>query len=711
MRTTPPASPRVAIRHLALLAGLAVAVSYANAAGEPSPRTLFDPADPPAALHTTDATTRAVVRPEGTLLEVRTGADHDWPGIAIPAPDGHWDLAPYARVSVRLRNPGDQPLTVSCRVDNPGANGTDHCVTGHLKLSPGESGILQVPLRRTSQSRLDGRLFGMRGYPVAPGGPRTVVASNITRILLFLNHPKTPHVFQVGLIRAEGRYTPPTAWVTDADPYFPFIDRFGQYRHKDWPGKVHSVAELRQRAAEEAAGLAARPGPADWCEFGGWKNGPRLAATGFFRTAKLDGIWWLVDPHGHLFWSHGIDCVLLHDRTMVEEREHFFEDFAGLEREFPDLFGQAYALKGHYAGRRARAFSFGRANLRRKYGPDWARMAAERAHQRLRSWGLNTIGNWSDPSVTRMRRTPYTANISSGNARRIEGSEGYWGKFPDVFDPGFARALERSMAAQRHTTVNDPWCLGWFSDNELAWGDELSLGLAALQSPPDQPAKQAFLDDLKAKYRTIEALNAAWGTAHASWESLAQSRDKPDVARARADLEAFYTRTAERYFRTVRETIRRFAPRQLYLGCRFAWVNDRAAAAAARFCDVVSYNRYQRSVADLRTVGTDKPLLIGEFHFGALDRGLFHTGLVPVANQAERAAAYDAYVRSALGNPQCVGTHWFQYQDEPTTGRTFDEENYQIGFVDIADTPYPETVAAARSLGENLYRLRQTTAR
>ncbi|RME95573.1 MAG: beta-agarase, partial [Verrucomicrobia bacterium] len=107
----------------------------------------------------------------------------------------------------------------------------------------------------------------------------------------------------------------------------------------------------------------------------------------------------------------------------------------------------------------------------------------------------------------------------------------------------------------------------------------------------------------------------------------------------------------------------------------------------------------------------DKPLLIGEFHFGALDRGLFHTGLVPVANQAERAAAYDAYVRSALGNPQCVGTHWFQYQDEPTTGRTFDEENYQIGFVDIADTPYPETVAAARSLGENLYRLRQTTAR
>jgi agarase len=42
--------------------------------------------------------------------------------------------------------------------------------------------------------------------------------------------------------------------------------------------------------------------------------------------------------------------------------------------------------------------------------------------------------------------------------------------------------------------------------------------------------------------------------------------------------------------------------------------------------------------------------------------------------------------------------------DEPTTGRAYDEENYQIGFVDVVDTPYRETIAACREVGYNLYR-------
>ena len=74
------------------------------------------------------------------------------------------------------------------------------------------------------------------------------------------------------------------------------------------------------------------------------------------------------------------------------------------------------------------------------------------------------------------------------------------------------------------------------------------------------------------------------------------------------------------------------------------------------------------------------------------------------------AAAYSDYVRGALRHPQFVGTHWFQYQDEPTTGRVYDEENYQIGFVDIADTPYVETIAAARQIGDSLYQTRLAAA-
>jgi agarase len=37
------------------------------------------------------------------------------------------------------------------------------------------------------------------------------------------------------------------------------------------------------------------------------------------------------------------------------------------------------------------------------------------------------------------------------------------------------------------------------------------------------------------------------------------------------------------------------------------------------------------------------------------------------------------------------------------TGRTYDGENYNIGFVDVTDTPYPEMVEAARAVHATLY--------
>lgn len=70
------------------------------------------------------------------------------------------------------------------------------------------------------------------------------------------------------------------------------------------------------------------------------------------------------------------------------------------------------------------------------------------------------------------------------------------------------------------------------------------------------------------------------------------------------------------------------------------------------------------------------------------------------------AAAYQEYMEGALRHPAFVGCHWFQYQDEPTTGRVYDEENYQIGFIDIADTPYRETIAASRAVAAKLYSTR-----
>ncbi|HXJ57167.1 MAG TPA: beta-agarase [Verrucomicrobiae bacterium] len=591
-------------------------------------------------------------------------------------------------------------------MDNPGADGTKNCVTDSLALGPDQSGVLKVALKRTSDGKLGGKLFGMRGYPVTPGGPGTVDPKNITQILLFVNKPSASHTFELQDLRATGPYTPPTASVADAEPFFPFIDTFGQYKHRDWPGKVHSLTELAERRAEEAKELAAQPGPSEWDQYGGWNGGPQLAASGYFRAEKYRGKWWLIDPEGHLFWSHGIDCVRALDPTPIDERAEWFENFPGDQVALREFLSGGYALKGHYAGRSPKTFSFSGANLWRKYGADWRQEYNEVIHRRLRSWGLNTIGNWSDETTRLMRRTPYTDTLSSRGAKNIEGSDGYWGKFPDVFDPSFESGVRRSMGGRKGRTAGDPWCLGYFSDNEMSWGEDTSLALAALKSPAEQAAKKALVVDLKAKYDDIAKLNTVWGTKHESWEALLESREAPDKKKAHADLVEFYSKAAEHYFRTVRDAIQAAAPNQLYLGCRFAWVNERAAIAAGKYCDVVSYNLYKRTIADFKYPGADKPLIVGEFHFGALDRGMFHTGLVPVANQSERAQTYQDYVLGAARHPQFVGTHWFQWKDEPTTGRVYDEENYQIGFVDVADTPYREIIEASRAVGRRLYRER-----
>jgi hypothetical protein len=292
------------------------------------------------------------------------------------------------------------------------------------------------------------------------------------------------------------------------------------------------------------------------------------------------------------------------------------------------------------------------------------------------------------------------------NSRSLEGSQGYWGKFYDVFDPSFRARLRERLEREKGRAIDDPWCIGYFVHNEIAWGDEVSLAVAALISPAEQPAKKVLVEDLKAKYGTIDKLNAVWETEHATWDALLQSQQAPDKKKAWEDLTAFYTKTAETYFSTIREELKKVAPNQLYMGCRFAWVNDRAARAATKFCDIVSYNRYSYSVAEQHLPDNiDMPIIIGEFHFGALDRGMFHTGLRKTANQQDRADKYKSYVQGALRNPYIVGTHWFQYKDQATTGRG-DGENYQIGFIDICDKPYPEIVRACREVGYSLYEYR-----
>ncbi len=669
----------------------------------------FDDSRASESINRQDAQITLVRDRQPAVLQVDTKHKAQWPGITIPAPTGSWDLSAFETIVVPVTNRGTQPVTVYCRVDNPGGDGVKNCVTEHVQLQPNEKGQLNVGLRRRLPPVLAEKLFGMRGFPGGYQKEKGLDPAHITQLIIFVSQPTQDHSFEIGTIRAQDRHLVET-WV-DLPPeeFFPMIDQFGQFKHRDWPGKIHSLEQLRENAERERAELADEHGPADWNQYGGWKGGPQLDSTGHFYATKYRDKWWLVDPEGRLFWSHGVDCVgFSQGTTPITDREFYFADLPAADSPLARFYGQAswaphnyYEDKGTY-----RTFNFAAANLLQKYGNDYPSIAANVIHQRLRSWNMNTIANWSDSQVYLLRRTPYVVSAGSDGAKSIEGSSGYWGKFPDPFDPSFRAALDRRMKWEQDKTAGDPWCIGYFVDNELGWGDEWSLAKSALASPPQQPAKQAFLADLKKKYATIEQLNAAWGTTHSSWDALAESRTPPDEAKAKEDLGAFYSRIAEEYFRQCREAVKAVAPHHLYLGCRFAWVNDRGAQAAAKYCDVIGYNLYIDSVAKFTLPdGVDMPVVIGEFHFGALDRGMFHTGLRPTANQQARAEAYRNYVTGALENPCLVGTHWFQYSDQATTGRG-DGENYQIGLIDICDTPYPETIDAVRQVGGTMYSTR-----
>ncbi|TKJ39541.1 MAG: beta-agarase [Planctomycetes bacterium B3_Pla] len=720
--------------HIWIFLNMVLISSAAPAGGE----TLFD-FEPPFDVNTAitqDAKAELVEREGNTLLRINMGHAERWPGVTLKAPKGKWDLTNHRAVALDVKNIGNKAVTVSCRVDNPGANGySENCIMDWVYLKPEESKTLKVflcvtPWRFTKPLKL----IGMRESPDISD---KIDPSGVTQLILSVPEnydylPKTDHAIEVDNIRAEGELK-----TMDAEAFFPFIDKFGQFIHADWPGKTRDEKDLKERAKTEKKDLENHPGPRGWNRYGGWKNGPRFKATGFFRAEKHKGKWWLIDPEGRLFWSLGIDCVRFDafdadtrwsNGTALTDREHYFKDLP--KRDSP--LGRFYVKSsqvpsGYYKGKGTfETFTFSESNLLRKYGKDYEASYMELVHRRLRSWGQNTIGNWSDGRTKALRKTPYVATFDLISSRKIEGSgsKHLW-KFPDPFSPDFRTDLRERLERERaglsswsfrlgkhvHNEelggiASDPWCLGIFVDNEMGWGDDISLALASLASPPDQPAKIAFLEDLKTRYKEIRNLNDAWGTDHASWNDLLRATETPDEKKAGPDLRDFYTRIAEEYFRVCRGEVRRASPNHLYLGCRFQGSNDRAVRAAAKYCDVLSYNPYCYDVSEYRPPsGVDMPVIIGEFQFGAIDRGMFSSDLVETENQEDRAEKYKSYVQGALRNPFYVGAHWFQYYDEAATGRP-DGENNQTGFVDVCDTPYDETVQAAREVGDILYEYR-----
>lgn len=330
-------------------------------------------------------------------------------------------------------------------------------------------------------------------------------------------------------------------------------------------------------------------------------------------------------------------------------------------------------------------------------------------------WGFTSFGNWVAPEFYHAKRVPYFANgWIIGDFKRLYSGSDYWGPIPDPYDPEFERRAKYTTQVIADEVLNSPWCIGIFIDNEMSWGREDTYGIVldALHQPiAESPAKQAFVTILKKKYPSIKSLNKAWGTDFASWKAFEESADFRNLEHADnmiADFSLLKEDLASTYFRIVHDALEDVLPNHLYMGARFAsWgMSKEIRTGAKKYVDVMSFNRYREGLGIKKwdfLKEVDLPCIIGEYHFGARDSGVFNSGIIEAADQQDRAQMYTDYMDSVVENPYFVGAHWFQYIDSPLTGRAHDGENYNVGFVSTADVPYPEMVEAAKAFNSTLY--------
>jgi len=438
----------------------------------------------------------------------------------------------------------------------------------------------------------------------------------------------------------------------------PLVDKFGQWIPAEWPGKAKSLEYLKTAWSDEDKAL--KPGNFNTSKYGGFLA-MKEKATGFFHVAQLDGKWWFVDPEGYVFYSTGATGIGPRSEfSRIKGREYIFEAFPPVE--------ELNTPNQTVNNRQGSNYSFLTWNLSRRFGTNWFKKWMDFTIRRMDNWGLNTIANWSDPTLGGSHRKAYVATL------RGWGIETGQMGMPDVYAPDYAEKVDKAAAEQCAPKKDDPFLLGYFLGNEPAWPNrELELANVILtgEATPMQAALKKYLE----------------------------KGDTPE------NRKAFIYESYAKFINTINAAVKKYDPNHLNLGLRFGGSTSDEIIKASKAFDVFSYNSYGYAINTnyLKRIYelTGLPMMIGEFHFGVPGRGLA-PGLAQTVNQTERGVAYRYYVENAAANPAIIGTHWFQWGDQPSTGRN-DGENYNIGFIDVTDRPYSELVEAAKETFKQLF--------
>lgn len=394
----------------------------------------------------------------------------------------------------------------------------------------------------------------------------------------------------------------------------------------------------------------------------------RQQPTGFFRTEKLDGRWWIIDPEGYPFHHRAV--VAFSPGTSARQKQAFAEKFGS--------------------------------------NAVWV----EKETEMLRSYGFNGAGAWSATEDMHRMDNPlvYTAIVyPMGNYRRehqkafggkyrVAGWQGYRFDLPMVFDPRFDEYVEEAVQPLARFK-DDPNLLGYFTDNELPW-----------------------VNDALDRHLTLLAKDEAGYIAAKQWLDQRKGRDASPTDITEEDRMEFTAFFFDTYMRKVTAALRKVDPNHMYLGCRFnqeknqELTNPYIFNIAGQYMDIISINHYRRWQPDQELMNqwgewSGKPFLITEWYVKGEDSGLPNeTGAgwnVPTQN--DRGLFYENFCIELLKNPHSVGWHWFRYQDNDPEDLTTDPSNRDSnkGVVNSEYTPWTDALKRMREVNVQTYRLIQ----
>lgn len=490
----------------------------------------------------------------------------------------------------------------------------------------------------------------------------------------------------------------------DINTLAPYIDRYGQCRYADWPGKIKSDDDLRKSADEESARLAKMGEVTGYDKYGGYLNpGWKENATGFYGVTKRDGFWWFVSPEGNPCFYVGLCTVstLPWESTLITGRESLFE-------QLPPKTVQGWVKNAMGEKDGCDYLSFAGPNMAIKYGDSWQTKADDVIRKRMKCWGFSGVGKWAE--VKGLPVVPVLNRSGVPNAA----------EHPDVFDPEVKSKFEDVLRKQIEPRLKDPMVVGWSLGNEIAEIVKAKEIEDILARPAASPIKRALVDHVLAGAYAgdVAKMSSAWG-------ATAKTADDLYVAALKSppgDVEKMRQFYASRYYEFIYRTVKRIDPNHLYFGFWIVpgwWENEADWRISAPYCDIIGYDLYTYDHTDKLLMRlakeTDKPIFCGEFSFPAYYAGRRGFGVYPVFadDEADSGDNYARWVRQAAQNPYCVGTMWFHYRDQMLTGRGPGSglqlvlgEHYSFGTVDVADRPKWDLVERMRKANVSAARWR-----